>query len=132
EVARRGPQVEAEADDLRLRRQIRQARQGSTDMMIRLPLVAEIMQRGCKEPVCHHAVDGIAGVGHDLRETMRKFEGPAEFAIVELIDAEAPKRAQQIISVLEPLGELQGCGPGGTGLPGPANTIHERPAACSR
>src|SRR5690349_9639561 len=50
-VARRDPQVEAETNDLGPCREVPKARQGSSDVVIRQPLVAEKVQRGRKKPI---------------------------------------------------------------------------------
>ena len=107
EIMRGYPQVEPKADHLRLRRQIRQARQGPPDVMMRAILVAEVMQRGGEQAVGHHQVDRSLPEPATRREAMGEFERLAEFAVVELIDAQPPQRAQQIVVVAELLGQLQ-------------------------
>jgi hypothetical protein len=97
-------------------------------MMARLALIAKVMLRRCEETIGHHQIGGIAGIRCQSSEAPREFERSAKIAVIELVDAQAPKSAQPVGAVAEPLRELErGC-PGGACLACAADAVHQRPA----
>jgi hypothetical protein len=97
-------------------------------MMVRCSLVTEVMLGRGEKTIGHHQIDRIAGKCRQTGEAPGKFERGAKIAIVELINAQAPEGAQPVDGVVEAFRELQ-CGrPGGAGLSGAANAVHQRPA----
>ncbi len=72
------------------------------------------------------------GIGDRGSKAIGEVERLAKFAVVELIDAQPPQRAQQIVVVAELLGQPQRLAPGRTRLARPADAIHQRPAARRR
>ena len=100
----------------------------AVDMMARLPLVAEVMLGRGEQAIGHHQIDRIVGVRRQSGEAPGEFKRGTKIAIVELIDAQAPQGAQPIARVVEPFRELERSYPGGAGLSGAADAVHQRPA----
>jgi hypothetical protein len=90
---RRHPHFEPHPDDLGLLRQSRKLGERAVDMMARLSLVAEVMQRRGEDTIGHHQIDRIAGLRRQSGETAGEAERGAKIAIVELVDAQAPEGA---------------------------------------
>ena len=86
------------------------------------------MQRGGEQAVGHHQVDGIGRTGDDVGEALGELQRLAEFAVVELVDAQPPERAQAIVAIAELVGELERRGPGGPRLARAPDAVHQRPA----
>ncbi len=122
------PQIEAEADDLRLPGEHFEMLQHAADVKPRTVLVAEEMQRSGEQPIGHHQVDGIGCPGHDAGEALGVLQGFTEFAIVELVDAQPPQRPQAMVAILEPVGELERRGPCRSRLARASDPVHQRPA----
>ena len=95
EIMRGDPQIEPEANDLRLERQHLESRARDRCDDARDSGRRE-MQRGGEQTVGHHQVDGIGRSRRPVGEAMRELQRLAKFAVVELIDAQAPQRAQPI------------------------------------
>ena len=125
---RRHPHIEPHADDLLLLRQGRELSERAVDMMTRRSLVTGVMLGRGEETIGHHQIDRIAGVCRQTGEAPGKFERGAKIAIVELINAQAPEGAQLVDRVVEAFRELQCRRPGGAGLSGAADAVHQRPA----
>ena len=86
------------------------------------------MQRGREQTVRHHQVDRIGRTGHDIGEALGKLQRLAEFAIVELVDAQPPQRAQAMVAIAELVGKLECRGPCGARLARAPDSVHQRPA----
>src|SRR5262249_17746711 len=69
-----------------------------------------------------------AGLFGRLSETVSKLERLAKFAVVELIDTQAPQRTQPIVPVVKLFGERESRRQGRACLAGAALAVHERPA----
>jgi len=54
----------------------------------------------------HHQIDRIAGLSRQTGEASGEVEGGTKIAIVELIDAQAPKGTQPVAGVVEAFREL--------------------------
>ena len=69
-------------------------------MTARLSLIAEVMHSRGKETIGHHQIACSAGLLRQSGEAASEVECGAEIAIVELIDAQGPERAQPVGRVI--------------------------------
>lgn len=91
EVVRRYPHIETHADDLVLLRQRLKLDQRAIDMLARYALVTQVMQDRSEETIGHHQIDRISGICHQVSETPGKPKRGKKLAVIQLIDAQAPK-----------------------------------------
>ena len=94
----------------------------------RLVLVSEIMQRDGHEPVAsmRSVLSGEFAAASAKRSASAR--ALPNSSVVELVDAQAPERAQPEILVVEPVGQLEGRLEDRARLARAAFAIHQRPA----
>ena len=120
--------LQIEREYLRLFGQQMQAGIDTVDVMTCAVLVAEIVQGYGHEPIGQHQVGWVRRLLCGFRETVGKLQRLAEFSIVELIDAQAPKGAQPVILVIEPVCQFKRRCKRRASSPCATLSVHQRPA----
>ena len=91
-------------------------------------LVAEKVQRHGEKAIGQHQVGRIGRALRCFGEALGELERLEKFAIVELVDAQAPESAQAIILVIEPVRQFEGDRERRARIPRTTLAVHQRPA----
>ena len=91
-------------------------------------LVAKKVQRHGEKAIGQHQVGRIGRALRCFREALSEVECLEKFAIVELIDAQAPEGAQAIMLVIEPVRQFEGDCECWARIPRTTLAVHQRPA----